>query len=217
MIWKLTKVAILIIFLNSFNSHAQTFKEWFRQKKTQKEYLLQQIAALWAYGSQLKEGYNLVKDKTGGISRFIGSEYDLHKDFFNRLKEVDPSLLKSGKVESILKLHSEMDKQRIYTWKTLSASTFITHNEKQQIKVLFDGLAGRSDSELHDMEIVLSSGLLELTDDERIKRIDKIYRNSQEIYKVHSHALPMLIDIIGERQKYNKEFELLRKMYGFQR
>lgn len=208
----------MVLFLSSLNSlQAQTFREWFKQKKTQKEYLVQQIAALWAYGSQLREGYNLVRDSTGIIGASASGELGLHKDFFDRLKAVDPKLVNSGKVESVLRLHSAMEKQRTYTWRALNGSDLLNNVEKQQARILLDGLAKSSGNELHDMQITLSSGMLELTDDERIKRIDKIYRSTQEIYKVHSNTLPRLISLLQERQQYNRELELLRRMHGLGR
>lgn len=218
MIVKVIKATIAALFLSSFMClQAQTFREWFKQKKTQKEYLIQQISALWAYGSQLKTGYDVIKDGTGIIGGSVGSEFNLHKDYFGRLKEVDAYLLKNGKVESVIELHTEMEKQRTHVWRVLSGSDFMTGEEKQHIRTFLEGLARSSDNELQDMQIVLSPGMLELTDDERIKRLDKVYRNSQEIYRIHKNNLPQLIAISDQRQERSRDMELLRRMYGFDR
>jgi len=40
---------LLLVVSAGSNLQAQTFAEWFQQKKTQKKYLLQQIAALQVY------------------------------------------------------------------------------------------------------------------------------------------------------------------------
>jgi len=50
----------IIILLSGAQVNAQTWNEWFRQKKTQKKYLVQQIAALKVYLKYLKQGYRIV-------------------------------------------------------------------------------------------------------------------------------------------------------------
>ena len=55
---------ILILFLLTIivtTTQAQTFAEWFRQKKTQKQYLIQQIAALQVYIGYAQKGYSIAK------------------------------------------------------------------------------------------------------------------------------------------------------------
>ena len=45
---------------------AQTFAEWFQQKKTQIKYLTEQIAALEQYGNYVKQGYRIAQGGWGG-------------------------------------------------------------------------------------------------------------------------------------------------------
>ncbi|TYR37411.1 hypothetical protein FXV77_05240 [Sphingobacterium phlebotomi] len=214
------KVSIVLLVLILFHAptlHAQTFKEWFRQKKTQREYLAQQISALWAYGAQLEEGYNLVKDGTGAISRFAGGEFNLHNDFFDHLKQVNPELLKSSQAESIIKLHSEMERQRHNTWRRIGGSGLLTISEKENVRKLLDALARSSDNGLYEMELVVTPGILELTDDERIDRIDKIYKSSQELYQVHRNNLPLLVGMLEKKQRETTSMDMLREMHGLRR
>jgi len=75
----------LMLFLSAGNIHAQTFSEWFRQKKTQKKYLLQQIAALQVYIGYAQKGYRIAKEGLTTIGGFTKGEFDLHSDFINSL------------------------------------------------------------------------------------------------------------------------------------
>lgn len=60
-------------FVFSFQlAEAQTFDEWFRQKKTQKKYLVQQIAALKVYLGYLKEGYEIAQKGMGYSREYQG-------------------------------------------------------------------------------------------------------------------------------------------------
>ena len=58
------------------NLTAQTWAEWFRQKATQKKYLLQQIAALHVYSGYLSKGYSIAKDGLNTI-KSINPNYAL--------------------------------------------------------------------------------------------------------------------------------------------
>lgn len=53
---------LLALLLSGFSGtvQGQTWGEFFQQKKTQKRYLLQQIAALQVFIGQAKKGYDLV-------------------------------------------------------------------------------------------------------------------------------------------------------------
>ena len=53
-------ITILLLACCMQNLQAQTFDEWFRQGKTQKKYLAEQIAALQFYIGIAKEGYKAV-------------------------------------------------------------------------------------------------------------------------------------------------------------
>ena len=53
---------LLILFVLAGGlSQAQTFNEWFRQKATQKKYLIQQIAALQVYLDYVQKGYAIAQ------------------------------------------------------------------------------------------------------------------------------------------------------------
>ena len=70
-----------MLFLAAGTVEAQTFSEWFRQKKTQKKYLLQQIAALQVYIGYAQKGYRIAKEGLTTIGGFTKGEFDLHSDF----------------------------------------------------------------------------------------------------------------------------------------
>ncbi len=64
--------------LLSCSASAQTFAEWFSQKKTQRKYLLAQIAALNTYSNYLRTGYRVAKGGLGSITSNVGDELKLH-------------------------------------------------------------------------------------------------------------------------------------------
>src|SRR5688572_5776828 len=95
-------MTIVMLLLMAQSAKSQTWNEWFRQKKTQKQYLVQQIAALKVYLKYLKEGYTVVKKGMQIVGDIKEGNFNSHKDYFNSLREVNVLVSGSGKVSSTL-------------------------------------------------------------------------------------------------------------------
>ena len=90
--------------------HAQTFSEWFSQKKTQKKYLLEQIAALQMYIGYAKKGYEIAGSGLSTIRNITNGEFKLHDLFITGLKKVSPVVRNDIRVAEIILLEIEIIK-----------------------------------------------------------------------------------------------------------
>ena len=95
-------IILSIAFTLSFKSHSQTAQEWTQQKATQKKYLLQQIAALQVYLGYAKNGYSIVTSGVNTIRNIKNNDLSLHRNFFNLLKNVNPSISRYAKIVDIM-------------------------------------------------------------------------------------------------------------------
>jgi len=93
---------VLLLISKSFFSFGQTFEEWTQQKKTQKKYLLQQIAALQLYLGYVKKGYEVVNKGLITVRNIKNGDFNLHRDFLGSLKRVNPKIKKYAKVADII-------------------------------------------------------------------------------------------------------------------
>jgi len=193
---------------------AQTFSEWFRQKKTQKKYLIQQIAALEVYKDFLKKGYKVVKDGTGLIGDITGGEFNLHADYFGSLKSVNPDIREQSRADDMVKLRQEMlrDKDRIE--KLLETKSFIAPDERTRYNSWYESIGKEADSDLEELKLLLEDGKLELDDAARISRIDKLYKDMQTRYTAQRKFSARLLQMVRAREQSLKDAELLRKMHG---
>ena len=71
---------LLLVMGMGVSLSAQTFSEWFSQKKTQIKYLQQQIAALAAFTDDLQDGYHIIQKGTGVISDLCQGDFELHSN-----------------------------------------------------------------------------------------------------------------------------------------
>src|SRR6266498_4565607 len=92
----------LLLIVGVHTSYGQTWNEWFRQKKTQIQYLVKQIAALKVYTDYLEKGYNIAKDGTNLINDIKHGDFNLHNNYFTSLKSVSSSVRNYSKVSAIV-------------------------------------------------------------------------------------------------------------------
>lgn len=176
------KMLLFLLFFGSMagSLKAQTFAEWFRQKKTQKKYLLQQIAALQLYIGYAQKGYQIAKKGLTTIGGFTRGEFNLHSDYLNSLKTVNPEIRKYAKVADIIALQVKIVQNYNITYRQISSSNAFSNDELSYIRSVFTNLLDDCKKTLEELIAVITDGKLEMKDDERIARIDKLYLDMQD-------------------------------------
>jgi hypothetical protein len=173
-------LVLLSIGINTLN--AQTFNEWFRQKETQKKYLLQQIAALQVYMGYLQKGYKIAKNGLNTISGFTKGELNLHAGYFNSLKTVNPSIKSYARVADIIALQVKIVQDFHSNYKQLCGANALSGDEFRYINGVFARLLDDCAQTLDALITVTTDGKIEMKDDERLKRIDQLYTDMQDKY-----------------------------------
>lgn len=177
------RLIILILFaILSTGTKAQTFAKWFRQSATQKKYLLQQIAALQVYIGYVQKGYSIASQGLSAISDIKNGEFNLHKDYFNSLKSVNPKIKSYSKVADIIALQVNIIKTYKEAAKQLKQSGTFKADEISYINGVFERLMDDCAKTIDALITVTTSGQLEMKDDERLKRIDALYSDMQDKY-----------------------------------
>lgn len=161
---------------------AQTLQEWTQQKKTQIKYLLQQIAANKVYIEYLQKGYSIANRGITTIRKIKSGDFDLHYDFLSSLKAVNPTIKNSGKVVGIIALQIKIIRESTQAVERIREMNQFTTEETNYCSKVFDNLLEDCLKNLDELFMVISSGDLTMTDDERMKRIDKLYAAMQSKY-----------------------------------
>jgi hypothetical protein len=176
----LTAIAILILVTQ--HSNAQNWNEWFRQKKTQKKYLVQQIAALKVYLGYLKEGYGIVKKGLNTVGDIKQGKFDLDQSYLGSLKHVNSSIGKSANISGILTYHKLIINQFRKLKNECDGSDQFTIGEKNYVADVYANILKECDASLTDLDLVLADNEFEMKDDERLLRIDGIYSDMRDKY-----------------------------------
>ncbi len=198
----------LSLYLFTIPATAQTFDEWFKQESTQKKYLLQQITALKVYLEYAKKGYNITMKGINTIRNIKNGDLNLHRDFFNHLKNVNPVISRYAKVADIIAYQLKIIKQVKLSLNQINETKQFTNIELDYCKQVFDVLLDECLKTVEELILVTTSGELEMKDDERLKRIDVLYADMQDKYSFacsFSEDMGLLtVQRLGEQIEINR-------------
>ena len=204
---------VALLFIQSAHGQTPNFKEWFSQKKTQKEYLLKQIAALEAYINLGKKGYKIYRSGLNTISEFTNGELNLHEDYFNSLKRINPAISQHPRVLDIITTDKEISNILRELKEIINADPLLTHEQKKSMLQITVKMNTESQKLLEELKTTVDPGALELKDDERITRINKIY---QEILLLYHRAQNLGSDIIllqRSRKQIQQDKQTMQNFY----
>lgn len=199
--------------LLSTTSPAQTWDEWFKQKKTQKKYLAKQIVLLRLYLGYLKKGYEIADKGLTTIHNIKNGDFNLHRDFFGSLKNVNPHIKNSAKVADIIafQVYIIQNIKRVNNF--CKNNEYFTPEEIRYVAAVYSNMLFLCDSSISELLTIIRSNETEMKDDERLVRIDRLYDDMLD-----KHAFVQSFDsdvrlIARERERETRSVERMHKQY----
>jgi hypothetical protein len=212
MIRKAIVSTILFVFFAT-TAGAQTWDEWFRQKKTQQKYLLQQIAKLQVYLGFVKKGYDIANKGLTFIGDIKKGDFKLHGDFFNHLKTVSPIIRHYSKVSDIISMQVRMVAAYKQYYQQFRQLGVFSTDEINYLYGVFTTLLDKVADDITDLTNILTNAKMEMTDDERIEQINKLYDRVTEKYSfLYSFGENVKVQAT-QRKKELGDLQGLKKLY----
>ncbi|MGJ1382863.1 hypothetical protein [Sphingobacterium siyangense] len=212
---KLTIMVLVTAFsLCTTAAKAQTWSEWFRQKKTQKKYLMQQIAALKVYISYAQKGYKIYQQGLGSIGNLTGVEFGLHGAYFASLETVRPEIKGYSKVAGIMAIQEEIARKYPQYLKMFDSSEFLNAAERKYIRSVYGRLLADIVAGIEMLSAVTGDGALKMTDDERIEMLDLLHAETQEMYVFFSRFSEEAKALALLREKEQRNINNSRVLHG---
>lgn len=207
-------IILLLLFSTGSMAEAQGLKEWVSQKKTQIEYLILQIAAKKVYLEQVKKGYKIAQEGLNTISSFKRGEFNLHDTFFKSLKTANPQVKSYVRVGETIDLQRKIVKEYNQALRQLTAGDAFTDEELSYIRRVFSRLLDDCGLVLDELITVTTSGKLEMRDDERMTRIDRLFLSMQDNYTFCQTFSSETKTTAAARLKEKIDVETSRALHG---
>jgi hypothetical protein len=213
---KMIATGLVMIVLLGFRSEAkcQTFNEWFKQKKTQKKYLIEQIAALQLYLKNLKQGYVVVKKGLNLVGEITGNSYSMDNIYLQSLLQVKMPIKNSDLNNSIITLESGIRKRlNILEERIHDNSTILSVDESAYLKKVTRKAESILSDQMAKAQKALTADEVQMTDAGRIEILKNVKNDLEELASFLGQADGELTRLIIQRRAENFEVQELNDLH----
>lgn len=200
---------VLLCLVSAVDVSGQTWAEFFKQKKTQKKYLLNQIAALQVYIGYARKGYELVDNGLQAVRDITSGEFSLHHAFISSLKQVSPAVRNDLRVAEIISMQLSVLR--------LSGSwgdhELLSSGNRAYISGIRSDVRERCLDVLEELLLVVTAGKAEMGDQERLRRIGVMYGLMQAHYGFARGFTAEVNLLVRSRERELLELEQMEGQY----
>lgn len=206
----LTMIVVATMFSVSVN--AQTWNEWFRQKKTQKQYLVQQVVALKVYLEYLKAGYDIAQKGLNMVGDIKKGNFNDHSKYLGSLKLVNPTVGANSKI-ALIAAYQEgiMNEFRLLNNECRNNEN-LRSEEISYIGSVYSKLLTECENSIGALNTIITTDASQMTDDERMGRIESIYLEMKDRYAFTKSFCNSTRMLVKQRAIEQNEVEAGRKL-----
>jgi len=189
----------------------------FGQSQEAKQLLLdvEKLAQLKQMLSQMKQGYQILHSGYTAIRDISKGNFDLHKSFLDGLLEVSPTVKKYKRIADIISYQANIIKEYKAAFKQFKEDKQFTVSEIDYLGKVYANLLERSVNSLEDLAMIITAGKLRMSDDERLRAIDKLYDEAVDQYAFLNEFNNSTAILSLQREKEQMDIDLMRKVHGY--
>ena len=164
--------------------------------------------------SDLKKGYQLISGGYNTIRDLSQGNFSLHRTFLDGLMEVSPTVKKYHKVSEIISGQLYLVNASKSALQNFKNQDLLNIQELEYTKRIYDRLLKQSLENLDDLITIVTAGKLRMSDDERIREIDRIAVDLQEkvdflkFFNQQTRVLEL------QRKKEKSDIQAMARQYG---
>lgn len=202
-------LAILGMWSLAFHAKAQSDEaqqlllNW--QKLTQFKKILQNMYDGYKI---LHKGYTAVKDISEG-------NFTLHRTFLDGLMEVSPAVKKYKRIADIIGYQVRIVKEYKSAFNQFREDKQFTTQEIDYLSKVYKNLFEASLKSLDELAMIITSGKLRMSDDERLQAIDRIYASIDDQYFFLKDFNGKTAMLALQRKSEQVEIIMSRRINGF--
>lgn len=175
---------------------------------------IEKLTQLKGILSDMKTGYQIYQQGYGSISQLSKGNFDLHSVYLNGLLSINPTVKNYGRVAEIITQQVSLISEYKSAYKQFQQSGSFSVSELNYMNSVYNQLVNQSLQNLDDLTNVLTAGKLRMSDDERMRAIDRIYASSSDKLQFlrHFNRQGVLLNI--QRSKDVGDTRTMKQLYG---
>jgi len=175
---------------------------------------IEKLTQFKAILSDMKQGYQIYQQGYGMVSNLSKGNFDLHNIYLTGLMAVNPAVRNNPRVGQIIGQQNDiLTEYQRYASLFRQSGTF-KGNEIDYINNVFRQLIRQSNGNIDELSNVTSANQLRMSDDDRLRAIDRIYQRSAEQLQFLRFFNRKTVMLSLQRSKDLAETKTLKNLYG---
>lgn len=141
---------------------------------------VEKLAQLKKILNNMYQGYQVVNKGYSTIKDISKGNFNLHDAFLKSLLDISPSIRRYKRVRDVLGCQASIVKEYRSAFTRFKRSNLFNDGEIRYMANVYDNLFRKSLQNLDELTMIITSGKLRMSDDERINAIDRIFTDMQD-------------------------------------
>jgi hypothetical protein len=164
--------------------------------------------------SDMKKGYEIYQQGYGTLSNLSKGNFNLHNVYLTGLMAVHPSVQNDGRVAEIIGQQSSMISEYKKNLSRFRQSGTFSIKELDYFNNVYNQLIKQSGQNLDELGNIVTGGKLRMSDDDRLRAIDRIYTNSSDQLQFLRFFNRQGTLLSLQRSKDLHDTKALKQLYG---
>jgi hypothetical protein len=163
------------------------------------------------------DGYKLLNKGYTAVKNISEGNFNIHKAFLDGLMEVSPAVKKYKRITDIINYQIRIAKEYKLAFNRVKEGKQFTADEIDYLGKVYSNLFNESLKSLDELSMIITSGKLRMSDDERLQAIDKIYQAVEDQYSFLKDFTNNTSMLSLQRKSEQAQIEMSRRLYGLNR
>ncbi len=160
------------------------------------------------------DGYKLLNKGYTAVKNISEGNFNIHKAFLDGLMQVSPAVKKYKRIADIISYQLRIAKEYKLAYNRFKEEKQFTPDEIEYLGKVYANLFKVSLQSLDELVMVITSGRLRMSDDERLQAIDKIYLSVEDQYSFLKEFTNNTNMLSLQRKAELTEIEMSRRLHG---
>ncbi|WP_214226623.1 TerB family tellurite resistance protein [Pedobacter sp. B4-66] len=178
---------------------------------------IEKLTQLKSILSDLKKGYTIVSNGYGKIKNISEGNFKMHELFLDGLLAVSPEVRKYQRIPDIINYQMRLVKEYKAAIKRFKSAKAFSTTEILYMEKIYERLFKQSIDNLEELTTIVTAGKLRMSDDERIKAIDRIYVDMEDKLSFLRDFNNNTSMLALQRNKELHDIEGIKKLSGLKR
>jgi hypothetical protein len=176
--------------------------------------MLEQMAKFEVTLQEAKQGYDIAQKGLSTIGQIKQGDFDLHSLFFTALKDVSPAVKGYVKVADIITMEVQILSGLKQNISQLNSSGLFSSGELQYFSAVFSNLSTLTGKDITELTGVVTDGDFQMTDDQRLARINDLYKRVTDKYEFFRTFSNELLLTGQQRLSEKNSIQSLSKLFN---